>query len=1000
VSRIGRRALLIVLLVAFALRMVRLGAESLWYDETVSAYLAGERLPDLVAHTARDIHPPGYYVLLHGWTRVAGDSDAALAYPSLFFGVVLVALAYRLARRTWDDRVGLLAAGLVAISPYHIWYSQEVRMYTLGAVLAAGLLFGMLELRCGRRRGWVLYVVCGALGLWVLYYFAFLLLAVNLVVLVSWALHGLGVSHRHAADAAPGSRRPRPGVGVSGGRGSVGRWVLAQALVGLLYAPWLPVVWRQATDPPVPPWRPFVDLADVLVQTWTALSFGQSVEPGAVWPALPLTALLVGWGVLSRRRQEMLADGLAPLPVALLLVVGFAGPVLLIYLLSFLTPLFHVRYAFTYALPFYVLLAAGLSRVWRRWRLVGWCVLAVMCGVSAWSLVRYHTHPRYASDDHRAAVAALAAHWCPGDAVLVNAGYAYTALEHYWPATGASSTPGRAALPLDRARLVPGAASPTEGVPVYMAGSVDGDPSLGWGSAQSDFFAVSRGHTEQALRNLYARYHRVWHYRIYDTVTDPEGVIRAWLEGRAQSQAADGFPGPFFDRVFEGEANLRLQTYRTDRDPLADATREWEQPLADDALVLVGSEEMAHPAAEVGGAYDLALIWRANTVLDKELTLFVGLFDDTGRRWAQTDDRVPPSRWPAGTSHLVRTPVHLSVPAGTPPGLYRLEVGWYRVVEGQPEWLPFKAEDDRLLLGRVEVVAPANWWELSLPAVGRRAGVTMGLVRLVGWEMPQLEGLPGERLPVHLVWQHLADGAQEARVGLRLTNDAGQVMAEADPAPELRGWTFRQLEPGQAVRDHRAIPLPGNLAAGVYNVTLSLLSAEGAPLQVRRGLIPLGDAYPLATVRVLDRQAEWQPPTPQHPTDLRFGTNVHLVGYDLELLDSDGGETDITRLRLRLYWRALGATDIPYKIFVHLTDPDNPADIRAQADVYPRLPTTAWIPGEYLTDEVSLGVPIGEHLLRLGLYRDDASGARLPTFDARGTPLGDHVRLERIAVKP
>jgi hypothetical protein len=68
--------------------------------------------------------------------------------------------------------------------------------------------------------------------------------------------------------------------------------------------------------------------------------------------------------------------------------------------------------------------------------------------------------------------------------------------------------------------------------------------------------------------------------------------------------------------------------------------------------------------------------------------------------------------------------------------------------------------------------------------------------------------------------------------------------------------------------------------------------------------------------------------------------------------------------------------------------------------VYPRLPTTAWSPGEYLTDEVSLSVPTGEHLLRVGLYRDDASGARLPAFDAQGTSLGDHVRLERVEVKP
>ena len=62
----GHRLLLLAgLLLGFALRLVRLGAESLWYDETVSVVLARKSIPDLIAHTAGDIHPPGYYLLLH-----------------------------------------------------------------------------------------------------------------------------------------------------------------------------------------------------------------------------------------------------------------------------------------------------------------------------------------------------------------------------------------------------------------------------------------------------------------------------------------------------------------------------------------------------------------------------------------------------------------------------------------------------------------------------------------------------------------------------------------------------------------------------------------------------------------------------------------------------------------------------------------------------------------------------------------------------------------------
>ena len=395
----------------------------MWYDETVSVHLAGKSLPALVAHTAGDIHPPGYYVLLHAWTRFAGSSDFAVAFPSLFFGVLLVALAYWLGAKVYGARAGLLAAFLVAISPYNIWYSQEVRMYTLGAALGMGVLGAVLYLvsaPASRKtiylRWLAVYVVCGALGLWSLYYFAFLLVAVNLMVGLWWLA---------------GWRRRRAGAGW------LGRWLLAQAAVLLLYAPWLPMAWRQATEPPVPPWRGLVALGDVLAETWSALSLGQSVVPGLVWPILLLFGVLFILGLFYRpaRAGQQSAEVCSPAeawPVRWLLVGYLFLPVLLIYLASFITPLYHVRYVFTYSTTFYIIVGAGLAWLFQRWRVVGWLVLAAIVVFSGISFHAYHTDPQYASDDHRAAVRFLAEQWRPGDAILVNAGYAYTALETYW----------------------------------------------------------------------------------------------------------------------------------------------------------------------------------------------------------------------------------------------------------------------------------------------------------------------------------------------------------------------------------------------------------------------------------------------------------------------------------------------------------------------------------------------------------------------------------------
>jgi hypothetical protein len=956
--------LLAILLLAFSLRLYRLGAESLWYDETVSVYLASESLPELVAHTAGDIHPPGYYLLLHGWTRLAGSSDFAVAFPSLIFGVLLAAL-------------------LVAVSPYNLWYSQEVRMYTLGAALGVGLLIAVLPLLTARPpngsgsyRRLGIYVLLGALGLWTLYYFAFLLVALNLMVGAWWLA---GVRQRRA------------------GWGWLGRWALAQGLVLLLYAPWIPAAWRQATSPPVPPWREFTGIGQVAVEVWSALSLGQSVDPEKVWPVLILFALLFGLGLFSTRLHPRLRGGLgADAALPWLLAGTVFLPVLLIYLASFVTPLYHGRYAFTYSTPFYAVVAAGLAWLWRRWRPAAALSLAVIVVFSGVSIYAYHTDLRYASDDHRAAAHFLAERWRPGDAILVNAGYAYPALVTYWdtaPSVGGEPIAWHGRLVEDGRPAGAGGDEGERGPVVFQTGTVDGDPSLGWGDPDSDFYAMTQAETAEALARLFADYDRVWVYRIYDTVTDPDGYLRRWLEEHGVL---------FEDRVFTGEAQLRVQGYLTGRDPLADAGQPGDAALADGSLALAASTALP-PDVEVGGVLDLALVWRVGAPpagasgLD-DAYLFAGLFDDAGQRWAQTDEvplgsLYPPAAWPAGS--LVRTPVRLIVPVGTPPGRYRLDVGWYRFVDGQPIWLPWQS-GERLALGDVEVIAPEDWRALPLPEVTYPAGVMIGPgVRLLGFDAPSLEGYPGEALHLDLYWQAVEDGPEPGQAVLKLTSDApggrGEVLARVASSPAGGRAPFAGLTAGQVVRDPRSLTLPGDLSPGVYSLEVGRQRADGTWLPVQRGPFPLGSTHPLATVRVPGRSVDLSPPVPQQVVDARFGDGIRLLGYDLEARPRD--------LDLVLYWQALEPVGGRFKIFLHLIGGGGPSDIRAQADVYPRLPTSSWVPGEYLSDRVVLDLPAdlppGRYTLLVGLY-DSATGARLPVTGAGGEALGDSLPLQEI----
>src|SRR5262245_25753665 len=96
-SNYNRIGWIVIILLGFALRLYKLGEQSLWYDETVSAFLAGKTPLALIGHTARDIHPPAYYLLLHYWTSLVGSGEFGLAYFSVIFGVLLLALTARLA---------------------------------------------------------------------------------------------------------------------------------------------------------------------------------------------------------------------------------------------------------------------------------------------------------------------------------------------------------------------------------------------------------------------------------------------------------------------------------------------------------------------------------------------------------------------------------------------------------------------------------------------------------------------------------------------------------------------------------------------------------------------------------------------------------------------------------------------------------------------------------------------------------------------------------------
>lgn len=153
--------------VAFLLRTVTLAGQSLWRDEVDAIRFSSWPIDDLLAGLFSAGHNgPLFFVLLHFWRTLTGDSEFALRYPSAVLGTVAVPLGLVLTRQLgFSRRAGVLLSLLLATSPYLVWYGQEAKMYTLLLVLVTVAFIAYLKALAGAgTRWWVLFVVATSLS--------------------------------------------------------------------------------------------------------------------------------------------------------------------------------------------------------------------------------------------------------------------------------------------------------------------------------------------------------------------------------------------------------------------------------------------------------------------------------------------------------------------------------------------------------------------------------------------------------------------------------------------------------------------------------------------------------------------------------------------------------------------------------------------------------------------------------------------------------------------
>lgn len=396
---------------ATLLRLVALGAESLWFDEAYSVAFASADLsllnflrPGGFAFTDKNV----YHIVLHFWLGF-GRTEFMIRLLSALFGILTVLVVMAVARRLFGRRPAAWAAGLLAVSPFHIWYSREARMYVLAGLFAWLAVWAVVEIVHARRSAWLwaAYALSTALGLYTHTFAVLVVAAVNVWVALVFTLE-------------PERRK------------GIWAWLAANAVLVALAVPWYIGITSQQSQG----WW-----------TWIAEKYGApglkqllllpaefalgTIRPHWAWvfwlAAGAFGLALVLGAVPPRRRsgESWWQSGGREWACAVLLM---ALPAVVAFVLAQFKPMFVLRYMVPFVPAFAIVAGRGFCQIRRT--ALRWAVMVpYLAGVAAVLLVMY-TVPQ--KEDWRGAAAYLTQNAPAGSTIFLVDEDIRVPLVHYY----------------------------------------------------------------------------------------------------------------------------------------------------------------------------------------------------------------------------------------------------------------------------------------------------------------------------------------------------------------------------------------------------------------------------------------------------------------------------------------------------------------------------------------------------------------------------------------
>ncbi|MCP1505013.1 putative membrane protein [Pseudomonas marginalis] len=404
-----------IIALAAGVRFYAITDAYVWYDEAFSVGISALSPEAIWFHTGRDVHPPLYYLLLHGWMELFGKGPLAIRSLSAIAGILTVALGMVMARSIFNYRTAWVAGLFLALLPVSVRFSQEARMYALlglflmGATLA--LIYWMKKSECYRYC--LIYIGCMTAALYT-HYYAILAAMAHWLYLIVLRLHP-AVRARHVTGTV---------------------WWTCNVLIAIAYIPWLfslvdllknyskiqavgSVAWLSRASP--------YSLPDTVWRFFT-LNSPKSFSMVGYWLVPVVLLVITGWIVSLDRTKYRFS--------ILLMFFAFV-PMLSLFVVSLFIPAYLVRYVAFSALVLPLILGAAVTYLSSR-QVAATLLFFAVIGLELFGLqanYRQESDMSYVKSTEvvrmRQAIDYISAHRQAADIVVVGGGFLYFSAVFY-----------------------------------------------------------------------------------------------------------------------------------------------------------------------------------------------------------------------------------------------------------------------------------------------------------------------------------------------------------------------------------------------------------------------------------------------------------------------------------------------------------------------------------------------------------------------------------------